>query len=208
MCFKTEIYFAHRGNNSYLGSSKRFAKLNMKNYNNKIGAMVVGSAVVLSMLGGASSAFAADENSVNGGHESGIIAALVAKFNLNKSDVESVFKGFHESERTQMEARMNDNMKERLAGAVVVGKITQAQSDAITAEMANVKSQMDVLKNNGKTRAENQAGMKAIMDAAKTWATQNNIPAQYMGVIDGMHGREMGGGMRSGMHGKGFGRRG
>jgi hypothetical protein len=152
----------------------------MKNNNKFLGKFAAG-AVSVAMLAGANSAFAAGMNDDGPTPHEGLVSALVLKFGISKTDVESVFKSFHESERTKMEARRMENEKERLAGAVATGKITQAQVDLITAKQAEVKSKMDALmKDTSKGGNDRRAQISTIMDDLNTWAKNNNIPEKYI----------------------------
>src|SRR5437868_2441003 len=82
------------------------------------------------------------------------------------------------SAATPAHTNMQQKYTDRLNQAATDGKLTQAQVVLITTENASIKSQLDQLKtiDAGKTRQQMMADTKAIMDSAKTWATQNSIP--------------------------------
>lgn len=126
-----------------------------------------------------------------------LITAIAQKFNVSANDVQAVF----DEQRTQMEAQHKAEEASRLAAAVTNGTLTQAQADAITAKKAELeaarKAQKDTFQN--LTEAERQAKITAERDALKTWATQNNIPEQYLMFLGGGHGG------RGGHGGPGFG---
>lgn len=121
---------------------------------------------------------------------SGLVDAIATKFNLNPSDVQQVFDDQH----AKMMADHQQVMADRISAAVTAGTITQAQADAITAKLQEMKGFFDTLKD--KTPEERRAAMKTQMDDLKTWATTNNIPADLLPLG---HGGHMG--MRGGMHG-------
>ncbi|MCE9643024.1 MAG: hypothetical protein K8Q97_01720 [Candidatus Andersenbacteria bacterium] len=115
-----------------------------------------------------------------------LIDALVAKFHLNKSDVETVFKQTHEENMASRQQAFTD----RLTQAVKDGKLTQAQADAITAKQAEVKAFMDSLKD--KAPAERKTAIKQEQKDLATWAKDNDIPAQFTHIARPMMGHGMG----------------
>ena len=115
-----------------------------------------------------------------------IIDALVAKFHLNKSDVQAVF----DQNRQENMANRQQAEKDRLAQAVTSGKLTQIQADAITAKQAEVKTFMDSLKD--KTPLERKTAMEQEQKDLATWAKDNNIPAQFAHIAGPMMSHRMG----------------
>ena len=59
--------------------------------------------------------------------QSSLIDALVSKFNLNKSDVQSVFDEHRQAQQAERETERLDTLKQALADK----KLTQAQYDHI-----------------------------------------------------------------------------
>lgn len=119
---------------------------------------------------------------------SSLVLAISQKFGLNQAEVQQVFDAERVKSRTEMEAKATQALNDRLAKAVTDKKLTQAQADMIKAEVATLKTQFEAL--NGKTGQELKDGMKAIMDSAKKWAKDNNIPEQYL--VPGFGGRGFG----------------
>ena len=105
---------------------------------------------------------------------SGLVQKIADKFNLNQADVQSVF----DAQRTEMEAARQQEMKDELAAAVSAGKLTQDQADKVTAKLAELKANRDSLKD--KTPQERRDAIKAARDALQQWATDNNIPSEYL----------------------------
>ena len=109
-----------------------------------------------------------------------LIDQLVAKFHLNKADVQAVFT----ANRQTTLADRGQMMKDRLAQAVTAGKLTQAQADAITAKQADVKTFMESLK--GKTPADRKTAIAQEQTDLTAWAKDNNIPAQFAHIAGPM----------------------
>ncbi|KKP33020.1 MAG: hypothetical protein A2312_01170 [Candidatus Staskawiczbacteria bacterium RIFOXYB2_FULL_32_9] len=103
-----------------------------------------------------------------------VISAIAKKFNLNASDVQKVFDEQRTANQTQNEQKFTDFINK----SVTDGKITQDQANKIIAKHAEVKAQRDALQ--GKTKEEIRSAMKTQGDALKQWATDNNIPMQYL----------------------------
>ena len=129
---------------------------------------------------------------------SGLIDALVSKFNLKKSDVQAVF----DAQRTKMDAQREADAKAELAQLVKDGKLTQAQADAITAKRAELDKQRDADRTamDSKTDTERRAAMDAKRTELDTWLKDQGIDTQYAYLL--MGGRGHGGpGGRGSMHG-------
>lgn len=157
--------------------------------------VLAGSAIIALGLvfAGTSSARAAN---ANGGTNpmSNLVQAIATKFNLNTSDVQAVF----DEQRAQMEKEHEQMFADRLKQAVADGKLTQDQADKITAKKAELEALRTSL--SGKTEDEKRAAMKTQVDALKTWATENNIPAEFM-MFGGFGGGHHMGDMKGrGMH--------
>lgn len=148
----------------------------------KASTLLVATAITLGLATAGAGVIHAASNTSTNSPMNNIVNALAQKFNLKTSDVQQVFDEQH----TQMQAQRLQAEKDRLAQAVTAGTITQAQADLITAKQAEMKTFMDSLQ--GKTPSERQTAMKTQMDSLKQWATQNNIPQQFMMLGMG-HGR-------------------
>ncbi len=84
---------------------------------------------------GASTTLAA-QPSFEQGHLSGLVEAIAERFNLSESDVQQVIDEQIEEQRALHET----HKQEMLAKAVVDGKLTQAQADAISAKDIDEKA--------------------------------------------------------------------
>ncbi len=155
--------------------------------------LVIASTIATLGVGalGASSVFAAQLGTGYQNRLSGLVNAIAQKFHLAPSDVQAVF----DQQRQQMTAQMQQQGAARfiamLAQAVKDGKLTQAQSDLITAKQTEVQAFETSLQ--GKTPADRQAAMTTEQAALQTWAQTNSIPPQY--VPFGRGGMGMRGGM-------------
>lgn len=116
---------------------------------------------------------------------SSLVNAIATKFKLNPKDVQAVF----DEQRVQMEKDHEQAFAKLLSKAVADGKLTQDQADKITAKKAELEAFRTSLV--GKTQDEQRTAMKTQMDSLKKWATDNNIPAEFMmfGKGNGMMGR-------------------
>lgn len=116
---------------------------------------------------------------------------IATKFNLNQSEVESVFKEYKAEHHTKMQARF----EERLTQAVKDGKITEDQKTKILAKfkehMADKKAVHE--KFNNMTYEERKAAKETKHKELKTWAEENGIDMQ---VLFGVMGHERGMGKR------------
>jgi hypothetical protein len=136
---------------------------------------LAGSAIIALglVLAGASTIRAAG-TMTNGNPMSKLVDAIAAKFNLQPSEVQAVF----DEQRVAMEKEHEQAFTDRINQAVTDGKLTRDQADKIIAKKAELESlhaSMD-----GKAPDEMRSEMKTQMDSLKKWATDNNIPAEFM----------------------------
>ncbi len=144
----------------------------------KTSTMLAAVAITLGLAAGSVGvAYAASNNQTNNPMNN-LVSAIATKFNLNQADVQQVFDEQH----SQMEAQFQQGYKDRLTQAVTDGKLTQEQADKITAKAQELKTQREASKDafQNKTETERRAFMKEQMDSLKQWATDNNIPMEYM----------------------------
>jgi len=128
-----------------------------------------------------------------------LVAKIASKFNLNVSDVQTVFDEDKKERETEREA----DYEKRLTQLVTDGKITEAQKQLIIAKHKEMreKRQAEMQSMQGKTEEERKVLMEAKktkMETEKTefesWAKQNGIDEKYlMGMHDGFGQRGPGG---------------
>lgn len=153
----------------------------------------IATAVGVTSLAGFGVANAATDTSNSTGPMSSLVDAIATKFNLNESEVQSVF----DEQRTQMKAEREAEIKEKVAQLVTDGKITQAQADKINAKRAELKAEREANKDSSdtKTREAMKSEMEAKRTELKTWAEENDIDEQYLRYVIGGHGRHGGPGI-------------
>lgn len=114
---------------------------------------------------------------------SSLVDKIATKFNLDKTQVQQVF----DEQKTEMDAEREQKAKEDLAQLVTDGKLTQAQSDAITAKRAELdktrEANRDSMKD--KTADERKTAMEAERTALEQWAKDNGIDTQYLKYVFG-----------------------
>lgn len=141
------------------------------------------SSLALASVGG--SAIVSASTSGNDASDS-LVKKIAVKFNLNESDVASVF----DEERSAREAEMKTKTEERLSQAVADGKITEEQKQKIIAKLDEMKSEREANKDSMKDKTDEER--KAEMDAKKTelekWASDNGISTEYLRPEGGHHG--------------------
>jgi len=123
--------------------------------------------------------------STSGSPSSSLVDKLVAKFGLNKADVQAVF----DEERTAREAERLQNITDKLAAGVKAGTITQDQSDKILAKVKELQANREAnrTKMESMTDDERKAAMEAERTAMKQWITDNNIPDEFARLVRGSH---------------------
>ncbi|MFH1789804.1 MAG: hypothetical protein ABH832_01925, partial [bacterium] len=129
-----------------------------------------------------------------------IVNAIAQKFNLNVTDVQQVFDEHKEQMKAQRQelfsekqADMQKKFEERLTQAVSNGKLTQEQVDKIIAKKAELQAERQYTQNG--LPEQDRTTAKEHMDSLKQWATDNNIPLEYL-QIGGFRGTRLGNGFR------------
>lgn len=109
---------------------------------------------------------------------SGLIDKIAQKFNLNKADVQAVF----DEDKAARQADRQAKEKQRLDQAIQDGKLTQEQEDKIIAKQAELRTQMEAERETlkDKTEAERRTLMEQRRTELEKWATDNNIPLEYL----------------------------
>lgn len=114
-----------------------------------------------------------------------LVSAIASKFNLNASDVQTVFdeqktkmQADRKAKMAEMETKRQQEFSDRLAQAVSGGKLTQDQADKIKAKLAELESAKKSLE--GKTGEERRTAMKEQADSLKQWAKDNGISEEYL----------------------------
>lgn len=156
-------------------------------------AVVAAGASIIALTGGAGVLAATDSGTSGTNPESSLVDKLVAKFGLNKSDVQAVF----DQERSERQAEHQQQLTDRLTQAVTDGKLTEDQKSQILAKQQELQTFMDSLR--GKTMEERRTAMDGKRTELEQWATTNSIPEEYARFAIGMGGRHGGPGGQGGM---------
>ncbi len=152
--------------------------------------LIIPALTVATIIGAVSVRTVSAESSTKFGPDS-LIQKLVTKFNLNESEVRSVF----ESEKAERQTAMEQRFTETLDQSVKDGKLTEAQKKLILDKRAELEAKreadMSTRKDPGSMTDEQQqqhkADRKAEMESLKSWADQNGINLKYlMGHMRGM----------------------
>lgn len=147
--------------------------------------VIAGAVAVVGTAAAATGAYAVSTTAVQPGsaHMSSLVDAIAAKFNLKKDDVQKVF----DDNRTQMEQKRNQAVKDQLAQLVKDGKLTQAQADAITAKRAELEKQRQDERGSmqNKSESDRQATMQQHRTELDQWLKDNAIDSQYAYLLMG-----------------------
>lgn len=103
-----------------------------------------------------------------------MIQALVERFGLNQTEVETFFEEQHAARQAEREATHEAN----LDAAVTAGVITESQKDALVAKHAEMQVERETARENGEKpdkseREEHRAEMEA-------WATEQGIDLEAL----------------------------
>ncbi len=165
---------------------------------NKVRSLAIATATTLSLAGiGVGMLQAAQPQTKNSGLN-GLVQAIAQKFNLSTTDVQKVFDDQRAQMDVQRQTQQAEQVKTMLANAVSKGTLTQAQADLVTAKQAEVKTFLTSLE--GKSKTERESAIKTQMQSLKTWTQTNNIPPQFLMMLN--HGRGLGGPGKGGAFGQ------
>ena len=98
--------------------------------------------------------------------QSTLLDKIIAKFNLNKDEVNQVVTDYRGERRQQMQSQY----EERLNQAVADGKITEAQKQLILDKRAELQKEWDA----------NQSQRDQHRQQLQDWAKQNGIDISYL----------------------------
>jgi hypothetical protein len=131
---------------------------------------------------------------VSSGSYPTIVQNIANKFGLSPVDVQQVFTDTRKQE-----------VSDRLEKAVQNGKITEDQKNQILSKQDEINSKVQEINNKQLTQQERMDDMVSLRTDLEKWATDNNIPLQY--VMEGgmmRKGVGFGGGHRGMMMNEGF----
>ncbi|MBC7746624.1 hypothetical protein H7Y40_01425 [Pedobacter sp.] len=144
------------------------------------------SAIGLTGAAGVMSVSAATDTSSTGA--SSLVTKIAEKFNLKTTDVQAVF----DENKTTRQAERETQAAEKIVQAVTDGTITQDQADKLTAKRAELKTARDSEDFSSMTNDERHTAMEANRTALDTWATENGISLDDLGLMMGGRGGDGG----------------
>ncbi|NBS41962.1 hypothetical protein EBS80_04895, partial [bacterium] len=156
---------------------------------------------------GVGTTFAAETQGHAPKFASELASAIAEKFDLDQSEVEAVIEEQAQARRDDMREQREQKFEDMLAQAVTDGDLTQDQADEVLAKREEMKAAFEALKD--ETPEDRKAAMDEKVQELNDWASENDIPEQYVRFGPAPHrGGVMGGrgmGMRGGMMGQGNG---
>ena len=105
-----------------------------------------------------------------------LVQEIAQKFNLDQSQVQSVFDNHHSKRQDMMKQKMED----RLTQAVKDGKLTEAQKQAILTKIQEVKNNLMSADFKNKTPQEKKQAMEWQRQDLENWAKSQGIDSSYL----------------------------
>jgi len=155
----------------------------MKISKNLLAAVAVTTVATGSIIGiGAVSAHG------NGENKDELVTKLAEKFNVDASEVESVF----EEQHAVMEQKRDAKRAEHLQSLVDAGTITADQKTALETKFAEMETAREALRDQDLTREEMHAKMEEGRTAIDAWAKEQGIDLKTIRPEGGPMGHEGG----------------
>ncbi len=162
----------------------------------KFSSKVILPAALLTIMGGIALATTSPVSANYGGDgQTTLMQRLVSRFNLNESEVQTVFAEV----RTERQAEREKALELRLTEAVAAGKLTEAQKQLVLAKHEELQAtrEANLTAWQALTPEEKRAQMTEQRQALQDWAKANGIDTSFLFMADGpMMGRGMKGGAR------------
>lgn len=120
---------------------------------------------------------------------SGFVEALVSKFGLNQTEVQTFVDNYRQQRQTEMQTLARDRENTYLSGLVSEGKITEDQKQAILQKHEELRSQFSRDGISGLTPVERRQKMDEKRSELTSWAQSQGIDTSYLML--GFGGREI-----------------
>ncbi len=144
--------------------------------------MVAGAVSALS-LGSVAGVSAASVQADGGNRTAALIEKISSKFNVNQDEVKAVF----DEQREENQAARDAELSTKLDQLVSEGKLTAEQKDAISEKRVELMAEREANKESGqdKTDEARKAEHEIKKAGLETWAEENGIDKEYLGLISG-----------------------
>lgn len=116
---------------------------------------------------------------------SGLVQMIASKFNLDQTQVQTVVDQYHQTEKGNRGTEMKKNQEDRLAKLVTEGKITEAQKQAIIAEITTIRAKYSLDRSKKLTPTERKAQMEKHQAEIKAWAQSQGIDPTLLTIGKG-----------------------
>jgi hypothetical protein len=120
---------------------------------------------------------------------SGLVQMIAQKFNLDQTQVQSVFDQYRTQQKADMAKDMEQRQSERLAKLVIDGKITEVQKQAIVTKLTELRAKYDPLKSKNLSPEERRTQMTNQREEFTNWAKTQGIDPTVVMPGFGMGGR-------------------
>lgn len=124
----------------------------------------------------------------NGENKDELVTKLAQKFNIDVSEVESVF----EEQRTEMQAERETKRAEHLQGLVDAGTITAEQKTLLETKFDEMKATREALRDQDLTREERHEKMEEARESFEAWANEQGIDLEAIHPEGGPEGQKGG----------------
>lgn len=108
-----------------------------------------------------------------------LVEKIAGKFNLDKSEVQSVFDEAKEERRAEQQTKLSENLQEKVDD----GTITLEQKALLENKLNEMHEQRKDSKNQDLSKEERRQQRKQHRDEFKKWAEENNIPIEVLGNL-------------------------
>ena len=116
----------------------------------------------------------------NGNADTKLVQMIAQKFNLDQSQVQSVFDQYRQQQQSNMQQMMQQRTNDRLTKAVQAGKITDTQKQDIITELAKLKSEYSPTSLKNLTSAQRKEKFQAEQNEINTWAAAEGVSPTYL----------------------------
>ncbi len=121
-----------------------------------------------------------------GAVNSTLVQMIAQKFGLDQTAVQSVFDQYKSTRQATAQQNMQQRLDSKLTQEVQQGKITDAQKQAILAELSALKSKYNPSSFKGMTVAQRKQAFQNEQSDLKSWASSQGIDLSLIPGFGGM----------------------